>query len=134
MTERARVEVCRRVGQDGHSMAQVAADLGVSCATLMAGVVEYGTPLIDDPADLAGVQALGVDETAFLAANGRRHTQFLAGMVDVSARPCLDGGCLRAAAMDRRPPGALDLSGRRDRWPRRWGTFRRRRRGGWSHG
>ena len=40
----------------------------------MAAVREYGTPLVDDPDRLAGVQALGVDETAFLAATAdRRH-------------------------------------------------------------
>jgi transposase len=46
----------------------------------MAAVVEHGTPLVDDPDRLAGVQALGVDETAFLAANGRHYTQFVTGM------------------------------------------------------
>lgn len=32
LTERARREACRRVGRDGHSVAQVARDLGVSVA------------------------------------------------------------------------------------------------------
>jgi len=90
LTERARVEVCRRVGQDGHSVAQVAVAFGVAWGTVMAAVVEYGTPLVDDPDRLAGVQALGVDETAFLAANGRHHTQFVTGMVDVTAARLLD--------------------------------------------
>src|SRR4051812_7483671 len=90
LTERARAEACRRVGQDGHSVAQVAAEFGVSWATVMAAVVEYGTPLVDDPDRLKGVEALGVDETAFLAANGRQHTQFVTGMVDVSASRLLD--------------------------------------------
>ena len=90
LTERARVEACRRVGQDGHSVAQVAAAFGVAWGTVMAAVVEYGTPLVDDPDRLAGVQALGVDETAFLAANGRHHTQFVTGMVDVTAARLLD--------------------------------------------
>ena len=90
LTERARVEACRRVGQDGHSVAQVAAEFGVAWGTVMAAVVEYGTPLVDDPDRLAGVQALGVDETAFLAANGRHHTQFVTGMVDVTAARLLD--------------------------------------------
>ena len=35
MTERARAEVCRRVGEDGHSVAQVARDFGVRWATAM---------------------------------------------------------------------------------------------------
>lgn len=90
LTERARAEACRRVGQDGHSVAQVAGEFGVSWATVMAAVVQYWTPLVDDPGRLAGVEALGVDETAFLTANGRRHTQFVTGMVDVSASRLLD--------------------------------------------
>jgi len=90
LTERARVESCRRVGQDGHSVAQVAAEFGVSWATVMAAVVEYGTPLVDDPDRLEGVEALGVDETAFLAANGRHHTEFVTGMVDVTGSRLLD--------------------------------------------
>ena len=40
MTERARGEACRRVGQDGHSVAQVAAAFGVSWVTVMAAVRE----------------------------------------------------------------------------------------------
>jgi transposase len=64
LTERARAEACRRVGQDGHSVAQVAAGFGVAWGTVMAAVVECGTPLVDDPDRLNGVAALGVDETA----------------------------------------------------------------------
>ncbi len=45
LTERARVQACRRVGQDGHTVTQVAAQLGVGWATIMAAVVEYGLPL-----------------------------------------------------------------------------------------
>ena len=51
-------------------MAQVAADLGVAWATVMGAVREYGAPLADDPGRLAGVTAVGVDETAFLAQLG----------------------------------------------------------------
>jgi transposase len=90
LTERARMEACRRVGQDGHAVAQVAAEFGVAWGTVMAAVVEYGTPMVDDPARMQGVEALGVDETAFLSANGRQHTQFVTGMVDLSAARLLD--------------------------------------------
>ncbi len=89
-TERARAEACRRVGQDGHCVAQVAADFGVGWATAMAAVREYGTPLVDGPARLVGVEALGVDETAFLAANATRNTQFVTGVVDVGTSRLLD--------------------------------------------
>ena len=77
-------------------MAQVAADLGVGWATIMAAVREYGRPLVDDPDRLAGVTAVGVDETAFLAATAAHHTLFVTGIVDV--RPA--GG---------RPPRLLDI-------------------------
>ena len=90
LTERARAEACRRVGQDGHSVAQVAAEFGVAWRTVMDAVVEYGTPLVDDPDRLAGVEALGVDETAFLAANAGHHTEYVTGMVDVTASRLLD--------------------------------------------
>jgi transposase len=89
-TQRARVEACRRVGQDGHSVAQVSRAFGVSWATVMAAVTEHGTPLVDDPARTAGVTALGVDETAFLRANATRHTTFVTGVVDVRTRRLLD--------------------------------------------
>jgi transposase len=90
VTERARSEACRRVGEDGHSVAQVAVEFGVAWATVMAAVVEYGSPLVDDPARLDAVTALGVDETAFLAANGKHHTEFVTGMVDVTGSRLLD--------------------------------------------
>lgn len=84
LTERARREACRRVGRDGHAVAQVAAEFGVSWATVMAAVVEYGRPHVDDPSRLEGVAALGVDETAFLTANMTRSTTFVTGLVDLT--------------------------------------------------
>jgi transposase len=50
----------------------------------MHAVREYGTPLIDDPDRLAGVQRLGVDETAFLRATAVRSTSFVTGIVDLT--------------------------------------------------
>jgi transposase len=90
LTERARAEACRRVGQDGHSVAQVAKAMGVSWSTVMAAVRRYGTPLVDDPTRLEGVSGLGVDETAFLRANARHATTYVTGMVDVRAARLLD--------------------------------------------
>lgn len=84
LTERARRVACERVGRDGHTVAQVAGEYGVGWGTVMNAVVEYGTPLVDDPDRLAGVSALGVDETAFQAANARRGTRFVTGIVDLS--------------------------------------------------
>ena len=48
-------------------------------------VREYGAPLVDDPARLAGVHTLGVDETAFLAAP-TKGTVFATGMVALNGR------------------------------------------------
>jgi transposase len=74
LTERARAEACRRVGEDGHDVAAVAVDYGVGWHTVMQAVRDHGRPLVADPARLSGVTALGVDETAFLAATSRHHT------------------------------------------------------------
>jgi transposase len=62
LTERARVWACRRVGEDGETVAAVAKDLGVGWGTVMRAVWEYGAPLVEDPDRLEGVSALGVDE------------------------------------------------------------------------
>jgi hypothetical protein len=50
----------------------------------MAAVLKYGIPLVEDPARLVGVRELGVDETAFLSANGRHSTIFATGIVDLT--------------------------------------------------
>jgi len=89
-TERARAEACRRVGEDGHSVAQVARAFGVGWATVMAAVRDYGQPLVDEPDRMIGVGALGVDETAFLTANAKHPTIFVTGMVDLHGRRLLD--------------------------------------------
>jgi transposase-like protein len=85
-TERARAEACRRVGQDGHTVAAVAAEFGVGWATVMAAVRDYGEPLIDDPSRLDGVHMLGVEETAFLAATPTAGTTFATGIVALNGR------------------------------------------------
>ena len=89
LTERARREACRRVGEDGHCVAQVAAAFGVSWATVMAAVRDYGEVLVADPVRLEAVTALGVDETAFLAANRAHPTVFVTGIVDLTGPPRL---------------------------------------------
>ncbi len=81
LTERARQEACRLVGEDGLDVAAVAATLGVGWHTVMRALRDYGRPLIDDATRIAGVEAVGVDETAFLAASAGSHTQFVTGIV-----------------------------------------------------
>ena len=112
LSERARAEACRLVGADGLDVAAVTATLGVGWATVMRAVRDYGRPLVDDPVRLAGVVGIGVDETAFLAANGRHHTQFVTGVVALpgpgspvrtAARRAAWPHEKRCAAMDRGP-------------------------------
>jgi transposase len=90
LTERARAEACRRVGKDAHAVAAVARDLGVGWATVMRAVADHGQPLVDDPARLGGVTALGLDETSFLRATPTAPTRYVTGLVDVEAGRLLD--------------------------------------------
>jgi transposase len=95
LTERARAEACRRVGKDAHAVAAVARDLGVGWATVMRAVADHGRPLVDDPARLDGVAALGLDETGFLKATRVAPTRWVTGLVD------LEGGRLLDVVADR---------------------------------
>jgi transposase len=84
LTERARAEICRRVGQDAASVAAVAREFGIGWRTAMTAVRDYGTPRVDHPTRLEGVEAIGVDETAFQAACATRSTSFVTGIVDLT--------------------------------------------------
>jgi transposase len=44
LTERARAEICRRVGQDGASVAAVPREFGIGWRTAMAAVREHPSP------------------------------------------------------------------------------------------
>jgi transposase len=86
LTARGRAEICRRVGEDGASVAAVAREFGIGWRTAMAAVREHGTPRVDDPTRLDGVEALGLEETAFQAASAKRSTSFVTGIVDLTRR------------------------------------------------
>jgi transposase len=90
LTKRARAEAWRRVGKDAHAVAAVARDLGVGWATVMRAVRDHGDPLVDDPKRLAGVTALGLDETSFLKATRVAPTRFVTGLVDLERGRLLD--------------------------------------------
>ena len=49
LTRRAGAEACRQVGEEARAVSRVAAELGVCWWTVMNGVIEHGTPLVDDP-------------------------------------------------------------------------------------
>jgi transposase len=111
LTERARAEACRRVGKDAHPVAAVARDLGVGWATIMRAVADHGRPLVDDPARLDGVAALGLDETSFLKATRTAPTRYVTGLVD------LEGGRLLEVVADRTRAA---VAGWLDARPRAW--------------
>ena len=90
LTERARAEACRRVGKDAHAVAAVARDLGVGWATVMRAVADHGRSLVEDPARLNGVAALGLDETSFLKATRLAPTRYVTGLVDLERGRLLD--------------------------------------------
>jgi transposase len=79
LTRRARIEICRRVGEDADSVAQVARQFGVGWHTAMAAVREHGERLVDNPERLGAPAALGLDETSFLRAGPKHPTVMITG-------------------------------------------------------
>ena len=90
LTHRAAREICRRVGEDGHSVAQVAREFGVGWATAMACVRRHGEPLVDDPDRITTTEALGIDEHKVLSATKDRRTLYATSFVDVTTGQLLD--------------------------------------------
>jgi transposase len=90
LTRRAAKEICRRVGQDAHSVAQVARDFGTGWATAMGCVRRHGEPLVDDPGRIGVTRALGVDEHKVLSATNDHHTLYATSFVDVVTGQLLD--------------------------------------------
>jgi transposase len=84
LTGRVRAWAARRVGEHADTVAATARLLGVGWHTVMGAVREHGEPLVNDPARLDGVSAVGVDEHCWQCANAYRHSQFATGMVDLS--------------------------------------------------
>ncbi len=116
LTRRARVEVCRRVGEDGDSVAAVAADFGVGWHTAMGAVVEHGEPLVEDPDRLGAPSALGLDETSFLCAGPTHPRVMVTGFADLDRRLLLDvaegrSGQVVRDWLDRRPVSWLECVG-----------------------
>ncbi|MGH9023279.1 MAG: transposase family protein, partial [Acidimicrobiia bacterium] len=76
LTRRAGREACRQVGENARPVAELAEELGVCWWTVMAAVIEHGTPLVEDSERVGEVRALGVDETSWLAANRTHPTLY----------------------------------------------------------
>ena len=90
LTRRAAIEICRRVGEDGHSVAQVARDFGVGWASAMGCVRRHGEPLVEDPGRIGTTRALGIDEHKVLRATKDHHTLYATSFVDVATGQLLD--------------------------------------------
>ena len=88
LTERARAWAFDQVAHQDAAVSRVARALGVGWATIMRIVTVRGTPLLDDPDRLAGVSALGVDETSFLRATGTHPTWYVTGVADLTPGRC----------------------------------------------
>ncbi len=84
LTERARAWAFAQVGDRDGTVAATARELGVGWHTIMRLVREIGTSLVEDPARLDGVAAVGVDETTFLAAAPTHPTEFATGITDLT--------------------------------------------------
>ncbi len=90
ITWRGGVEACRQVGELARPVSTVAAEFGVCWWTIMNAVIEHGTRLIDDPDRIGPVAQLGIDETAFLAANRDHHTIYTTGVIDLERHVMID--------------------------------------------
>jgi transposase len=90
LTLRAGVEACRQVGENARPVAELADELGVCWWTVMAAVIEHGTPLVDDPDRVGPVAKLGIDETSWLRANRAHATLYATGLVDLDASILID--------------------------------------------
>ena len=90
LTRRAAAEACRQVGENARPVAELAAELCVCWWTVMAAVIEHGTPLVEDPDRVGAVAQLGIDETSWLAANRHHATLYATGLVDRDAGILID--------------------------------------------
>jgi transposase-like protein len=73
------------VDRPGRTVADVARELGCDWHTVMDAVVAYGTPLVEDPARIGPLTALGLDETLFARAGRWRIQHWCTSIVDVSS-------------------------------------------------
>lgn len=124
MTDRAGRWVTEQVGRHHRSVNKIAVELGCDWHTINDTVIAYGTPLVEDPARIGDVTALGLDETLFARLGKWRHQHWSTSIVDVGRGQLLDviagrsaaGACAWLAARDRSwldgiRWATLDLSG-----------------------
>lgn len=90
LTERARREMCRRVGQDGDSVAEVARAFGVGWHAAMGAVAAHGRPLVEDPNRIAPTDAVGIDDRNFSRPGARRRSAWATVVIDLRRHQVLD--------------------------------------------
>ena len=90
LTTRAGAEACRQVGENARPVSELAEELGVCWWTVMAAVIEHGTPLVEDAGRVGAVERLGVDETSWLKATPTHPTLYATGLVDLDERILID--------------------------------------------
>jgi len=98
LSERARAEICRRVGPGCESVAAVARSFGVSWHAAMEAVRDHGRPRIDHLSRLGAPSAIGLDETSWLAATATHPTLLVTGIVDLDRGQLVDVIPARSAA------------------------------------
>jgi transposase len=124
MTDRAARWVTLQVGRHGRTVNEVARELGCDWHTVNDAVIAYGTPLVEDPARIGRVTAVGLDEVLFARQGPWRTHAWSTTIADVEGGQLLDVIPGRSAAgacrwFDARPSGwceqiawaVLDLSG-----------------------
>ena len=111
MTDRAGRWVTEQVGRWGRTVNEVAVELGCDWHTVNDTVIAYGTALVDDPARIGAVTALGLDEVLFVRLGPWRIQAWSTSIVDV------EGGQLLDVIPGRSSTGACKwLAGRDQAW------------------
>lgn len=90
MTDPAGRWVTEQVGRWGRTVNELASELGADWHTIDDAVIAYGTPLIDDPARIGAVAALGLDEVLFARVGKWRRQVWSTSIVDVGRGQLLD--------------------------------------------
>lgn len=90
ITDRAGRWATVQVGMHGRTVSEVADDLGCSWSTVMAAVMHYGTPLVDDPDRIGWTTAVGLDEVLFAREGRYRNRLWSTQIVDVEHGFLLD--------------------------------------------
>jgi transposase len=124
MTDRAGRWATEQVGRYGRTVNEIAVDLDCAWHTINDTVIAYGTALVDDPAWIGAVEALGLDEVLFARQGPWRTLAWSTSIVALGAGQLLDlipgrsaaGACRWLAArgslwLKRIRFAVLDLSG-----------------------